>query len=254
MQLAADNLHALNPIVSEALRKLDPKPLQDLVKRCEVPGVHYIDINPGYLSARNEDRMAFMVEAVQEVTQRRLILDSPNPRLLAKGLAVCREKPILNALSLEERKIEEILPLAAEHGTQLVLLLMDERSMVPPTMEGRLAIAAELRERAVGAGLREEDLIFDPVLPNLTWLDGAAQVKEVVRAVRMLSGWSLFPEPVRTMVGLSNLRSGQRHLYPVSVETSCLTMLAGAGLSMALANVLQPELTTAYQVITQFAS
>jgi 5-methyltetrahydrofolate corrinoid/iron sulfur protein methyltransferase len=101
MQLAADNLHALNPVVSEALRKLDPKPLQELVRRCDLPGVHYIDINPGYLSTRYEDRMAFMVEAVQEVTQRRLILDSPNPRLLAKGLAVCREKPLLNALSLE---------------------------------------------------------------------------------------------------------------------------------------------------------
>jgi 5-methyltetrahydrofolate corrinoid/iron sulfur protein methyltransferase len=254
MRLAADNLHALNPVVAESLRKLDPKPLRELAKRCELSGVHSIDINPGYLSARHEDRMAFMVEAVQEVTQKQLILDSPNPRLLARGLAVCREKPLLNGLSLEERKIEEILPLAAEHGTELVLLLMDERSMVPPTMEGRLAIAAELRERALGAGMREEDLIFDPVLPNLTWLDGASQVKEVVRTVRMLSGWSLFPEPVRTMVGLSNLRSGQRHLYPVSVETSCLTLLAGAGLSMALVNVLQPELMTAYQVIRQFAS
>jgi hypothetical protein len=39
----------------------------------------------------------------------------------------------------------------------------------------------------------------------------------------------------------------------VSVETSCFTLLAGAGLSMALANVLQPELLTAYQVIRQFA-
>lgn len=253
MQLAADNLHALNPVVSEALRKLDPKPLQDLVRRCELPGVQYIDINPGYLSARYEDRMAFMVEAVQEVTQRRLILDSPNPMLLAKGLKACREKPILNGLSLEERKIQEILPLAAEQGTPLVLLLMDERSMVPPTMEGRLAIALELRERALGAGLRDEDLIFDPVLPNLTWLDGASQVKEVVRTIRMLSGWSLFPEPVRTLIGLSNLRSGQRHLYPVSVETACFTLLAGAGLSMTLANVLQPELMTAYQVVRQLA-
>jgi cobalamin-dependent methionine synthase I len=252
MQLAADNLHVLNPVVAEALRTLDPKPLQDLVKRCELPGVRCIDINPGYLSARNEDRMAFMVEAVQEVTGRQLILDSPNPRLLAKGLAVCREKPILNALSLEERKIEEILPLAVEHETRLVLLLMDERSRVPPSMEGRLAVAAELRERALGAGLKDENLIFDPVLPNLTWYDGVAQLREVVRTIRMLSGWSLFPEPVRTMVGLSNLRSGQRHVYPVSVETSCFTLLAGAGLSMALVNVLQPELMAFYAAIRPF--
>lgn len=254
MQLAADNLHALNPVVSEALRALSPEPLQQLVRRCELPGVHFIDINPGYLSTRNEDRMAFMVEAVQAVTQRQLILDSPSPRVLARGLAVCGSRPILNGLSLETRKIAEILPLAVMHHTRLVLLLMDERSRVPPTMEGRLAIASELRELALGAGLRDEDLLFDPVLPNLAWHDGMEQVREVVRTIRMLSGWSLFPEPVQTMAGLSNLRSGQRSRYRVGIETSCLTLLAGAGLSVGLVNVLQPELMAAYQAVRPFTA
>ncbi len=252
MQLAADNLHALNPVVSDALHTLSPAPLQDLVRRIDLPGVHYIDLNPGYLSAGNEDRMAFLVETVQAVTERQLILDSPNPKVLAKGLAVCRSRPVLNGLSLETRKIEEILPLAVEYGTRLVLLLMDERSRVPPTMEGRLTVAAELRELALEAGLRNEDLIFDPVMPNLAWHDGFEQVREVVRTIRMLSGWSLFPEPVQTMVGLSNLRSGRRRLYPVTLETSCFALLAGAGMSVGLVNVLQPEILEIYQAIRPF--
>jgi cobalamin-dependent methionine synthase I len=252
MRLAADNLHALNPVVADALRNLDPGPLQEMARRCELPGVHFIDINPGYLTKRHEERMAFMVEAVQEVSRLRLILDSPSPRILARGLAVCREKPILSALSLEPLKLDEILPLAVEHETRLVLLLMDERSRVPPSMEERLAVATELRERSLEAGLDDGDLIFDPVLPNLSWPDASVHIREVIRTIRMLSGWSFFPQPAETMVGLSNLRSGLRHRHPIEVETACLGMLAGAGLGLALANVRQEGFMAAYQTIRPY--
>jgi cobalamin-dependent methionine synthase I len=252
MRLAADNLHALNPAVADALRNLDPAPLQDLARQCDLPGVHFIDINPGYLTRRHEDRMAFMVEAVQEVTRLRLILDSPSPRILARGLAVCREKPILSALSLEPQKLEELLPLAVEHQTCLVLLLMDERSRVPQSLDERLAVATELRERSLDAGLDDGDLIFDPVLPNLTWPDAAAHIREVIRCIRMLSGWSFLPQPAQTMVGLSNLRSGLRHRYPLEVETACLGLLAGAGLELALVNVRQKGLMTAFHTIRPY--
>ncbi len=253
MQLAADNLHALNPAVADALRNLDPAPLRRLAGECDLPGVDFIDINPGFISRKNEDRMAFMVESVQEVSTRRLILDSPNARVLAAGLAVCRGKPILNGLSLEPRRIHEILPLAVEHRTGLVVLLMDERSGVPPSMEERLAVASELRELAVGAGLDDSDLIYDPVLPNLSWPDAAFHVREVIRTVRILSGWSFLPQPARTMVGLSNLRSGLRRRFPLSLETTCMAMLAGAGLSIALADVLRQGFIAAYASLRPYA-
>ncbi len=252
MIFVADNMHAMNPVVTEALRTLDPKPLQELALRCEQAGAKLIDLNPGYLPRHKEDRMEFMVDAVQQVSSSRLMLDSPNPRVLANGLRACRQKPVLNALSLEPHKLQETLPLAVEHQTHLVLLLMDARSFAPPQLEEKLAIAIELRERALAAGLPQEQLIFDPVMPNLSWQDGPAQVKEVIKAVAMLANGSIFQEPVPTMVGLSNLRSGLQRYYPIQVETTCLSLLAGAGLSYALANVTEPEIQTAAQLIQQF--
>jgi len=240
MILAADNLQIFNPLVAEALEKQDPRPLQELVRRCREAGAALLDLNPGFLSKRQEERMAFMVEAVQEAVDLILILDSPRAGVLEKGLAACRGKPILNALTLEPKKIEEILPLAAAHQTDLVLLLLDERSFPPPTLEGKIALAVELRERALGAGLAAERLIFDPVLPNLSWPDAWEQVRECIKTVRLLASGAVFPEPARTMAGLSNLRSHLRRVYPFEVEKTCLAMLAGAGLSIALADVLQP--------------
>ena len=119
MIVAADNLNVVNPVVAAALQNLEAEPLQDLARRCEQAGAKILDINPGFLSARHEDRMVFMVEAVQRVSRLRLMLDSPNPRVLAKGLAACEQTPVLNALTLEEEKLREILPLAAAHDADL---------------------------------------------------------------------------------------------------------------------------------------
>jgi 5-methyltetrahydrofolate corrinoid/iron sulfur protein methyltransferase len=251
MVLAADNLTGAHPLVAQALRDLDPRPLQDLARRCEAAGARMLDLNPGYLSRRHEDRMAFLVDAVQEVTSLPLILDSPNPRVLARGLVACREKPILNAVTLEEAKLQEILPLAVAHQTQVVLLLLDDKSHPPPSLEGKVAVALELRERALDAGLTDQQLIFDPVLPNLRWPDAWPQTGAALRTVRFLASGALFGTPARTMVGLSNLRSGLRELYPVQMEITVLALLAGAGLSLALINVLDPILQEQAQLMTQ---
>ena len=251
MIIAADNLTGANPVVAQALRDLDPVPLQDLARRCAAAGARVLDLNPGYLSRRMEDRMAFMVEAVQAVTDLPLILDSPNPRVLAGGLAASRDQPILNAVTLEKNKLAEILPLAVEHQTRVVCLLIDEKSHPPPTLEGKVALAVELRERALAAGLTDEQLIFDPVLPNLRWPDAWPQTGAAFKTVGYLASGSLLGVPVSTMAGLSNLRSGLRGVYPVGLEITVLALLAGAGLSLALVDVLNPVLQEQVQVMAQ---
>ena len=249
MILAADNLQAMNPRVAEALKELNPKPLQEIAVECERAGAEWLDINPGFLSKRQEDRMAFMVEAVQEVTSLPLILDSPNPRVLTKGLAVCRDKPILNGLSLEQEKLDGILPLAVEHGTDLVVLLMDERCLTPTSTEGRLALALDLRERCLAAGVEAKHLIFDPLLPTLTWPNAMTHLKAAVETIRFLSTGAVFQDSAHTMAGLSNLRSGQRKKVPVKIDELCLGLVAGAGIDMVLINVLQKDTLAAARTL-----
>jgi 5-methyltetrahydrofolate corrinoid/iron sulfur protein methyltransferase len=212
--LAADNIQGLNRSVAEAMRTLNPTPIQELARECEKRGATLIDINPGYLSRRNEDRMEFLVEAVQEVTSARLVLDNPKARILERGLHACRQSPVLNALSLEHEKLNEILPLAAHHGTGLVLLLMDQKSVTPRTVEEKVSLALELRERALGG---------------------------------------VFQEPVQTMIGLSNLRSGHWSQYPALIEQTALVELAGAGLSICLANALNSDLMDVFSLANRMS-
>lgn len=251
MLIAADNLNALNPVVAAALKDLAKKPIQELVRRLDQAGVDLIDLNPGYLTPRREDRMAFLVEAVQEVSNARLILDSPNPRVLAKGLAVCQRPPILNALTLEEEKLAALLPLAVQAQTDLVLLLLDAQSRPAPTLEEKLTLAGRLRAQAVAAGMRPERLIIDPVLPNLSWPDVYYQTSADIKAIRLLAAGAVFGEPARTMIGLSNLRSGRRQMYPLDLELTCLALLAGAGVDIVLLDILHPGLLTQIHRVQQ---
>lgn len=237
--------------MAQALDALDPGPLQELARRAEQAGADLIDINPGFLPPRRHDRMAFMVEAVQQVTNLRLILDSPSAPVLARGLAAADQPPILNALTLEPEKLRDILPLAAARQTGLVLLLLDAHSRPGASLEEKLTLALALREQALAAGLTDANLIFDPVIPNLAWPDAWAQVGEVLKCVRLLQAGSLWGDPARTMAGISNLRSGLRETYPLRVEEAALSLLAGSGLTIALVDVLQPGLMETVRVINQ---
>lgn len=251
MLLAADNLNALNPVVAKFLDDPEPGPLQELVRQLAATGVDLLDLNPGYLPPRREESWLRLLAAVQEVTDLPLILDSPNPRLLAQALPRCRRPPILNALTLEEHKLREILPLAAAHQTDLVLLLVDERSQPGRTLEDKLFLADRLRQKALQAGVPPERLLFDPVLPHLSWPDATAQFGAVVAAVRLLSSGAFFGEPARTICGLSNLRSGQRRLFPLDLELAALGLLAGAGLSLVLLDARQPCLLAQARLLNQ---
>ena len=46
MLVAADNLHAANPSVAQALKDLDPLPLQEIARRCQRAGAEFLDLNP----------------------------------------------------------------------------------------------------------------------------------------------------------------------------------------------------------------
>ncbi len=243
MILAADNVNAMNPVVADAMERLDPRPIGELAGRMVAAGADLIDVNPGYLSRRKRDRMAFLVEAIEDATEVGLILDSPDAEVLKLGLAATRRPPILSAVTLEPAKLDGVLPLAVEQGTDLVALLLDDRSMAPPRVEEKLGLAVEIWRHATDAGLDPDRLIIDPVLPNLSWPDALDQVKASIETVRMIASGDLFGAPLRTMAGLSNLLSGVRAHHPAAIEPETLRDLAEAGLSIGLVDARNQGLT-----------
>ena len=236
MIIVADNLHALQSDFARAVELLDPEPVREMVRVCRGCGAQALDINPGPLPKRGEERMAFLVETIQALTDLPLVLDTVNADAMAAGLAVCRSRCIINGFSLEPTKLERILPLAARYDADVIGYLLHPDSQVPIDEAEMMAVAVALFGAYTEAGLEPARLIIDPVVAPLSWQDGARHNRAVLRVIATLA--DLLGEPVRTIAGLSNLASGPVSIArKVELECAFLPMLAAAGLDMALINV-----------------
>jgi 5-methyltetrahydrofolate corrinoid/iron sulfur protein methyltransferase len=170
---------------------------------------------------------------------------------LAKGLAACRRPPILNAVTCQPDKIEALPDMAARSGADLTALLLDPSGFPPQSHEEKLTLAQEIHQSAANHGLGLDRLIFDPVVPPMNWPDATLRAGEAIQTIRLLASGLFFQEPAATMIGLSNLLSGQRKTYPSTYDAALLAMAVGAGLSHALVNVLDPATRNTLKLIQQ---
>ncbi len=241
MKLIADNLRITKPEIRQALRTRDPRPVQELVRKCTAAGAFAIDVNAGPLGKNPEADMRFFIEAVESVTDLPLLIDTSNLMAMRAGLEAAKNRAIINGFSLEPHKLKKILPLAKEFNTDIVGFLLYPESRVPKTETERFEIALELMEKAEAADVAKERVIIDPVVPPLVWEDGIVQARSVLNVIRALP--ELLGFPIRTIGGVSNLCTGAKDKAKRRLlEQSYVAMLASAGLSFALMDILDTEL------------
>ena len=240
MILVADNLQITNHLVEQAVAESRENDIIHLVRECEKKGADAIDINSGPLGRDAARKMTFLVEAVQKATPLPILIDTANPTAMKAGLAACRQPAIINGVSLEPRKVDQILPLAKTYKADIIGYLLYPDSHVPSNADERLAIAAQLLETVEKHGVDRRQLIIDPVVVPLSWDHGKSQAFEILEVIRLLP--ELFGFPVRTIAGLSNLTSGGSPFAKrMLMEKAYVPMLASAGLTMILLNILHKE-------------
>lgn len=240
MQLIADNLHIIHPGIQAAVAEKNPGPIRDLVKQCMDAGADGIDINSGPLSHDPEGTMTFLVETVEQVSERIILIDTTNPKAIRAGLKAAGNRAIINGISPEPAKLEHILPLAAEFDVPVIGYLLNEAGHVPGSEAEGYDIALALLNAAESAGLTRERLMIDPIVAPLMWESGTAHNRDILALIRNLP--DVLGYPVKTIAGVSNLTTGNA---PASkkrlMEAAFLPMLADAGLDMALLNVFHED-------------
>jgi len=128
-------------------------------------GADVLDVNVGAAGIDEVDLLPKAVKLVAETVDVPLCVDSANPNALRAALALYREvipdgKPLVNSVNGEAASMERVLPLVAEFHTAVIGLAMDEQG-IPPTAEGRLAVARRIVERAEAMGIPREDVVID---------------------------------------------------------------------------------------------
>lgn len=208
---------------------------RDAVKQVEA-GAAILDVNAGVPGADEAALMLQIVQAVQEVTDAPLCIDSANPAVLEAALSRYEGKALVNSVNGEERSLSSILPLVKAHGAAVIGLAMDDEG-IPPTAERRLAVAAKIIERAERLGIPRQDVIIDPLVLTVGADSKAARI--TLTATRMIAE----EFGVNITMGASNVSHGLPD-RPI-LNATFLAMAIACGLSCPITNPLIQEVREA---------
>jgi 5-methyltetrahydrofolate--homocysteine methyltransferase len=121
-----------------------------------------LDVNVGFPGVDDVKLLPETVLAIKARFDIPLCLDSPNPRAIEAALKVAGGKCLINSVNGEEKSMSVLIPIAREYGAAIIALAMDDEGITHEP-EKRLKVAEKILERAVKAGIKEEDVIVDPL-------------------------------------------------------------------------------------------
>ena len=197
-------------------------------------GATVLDINAGvvYNSNPNPNEtepplMKKIVELVQGLVDVPLCIDSSVPGALEAGLEVCEGRPLLNSVTGEEERLEQILPLVKKYNVPVVAISNDDTG-ISEDPDVRFAVAKKIVERAADFGIPAHDIVVDPlVMPVGAMATAGLQVFALVRRLREELG-------VNTTCGASNISFGLPNRH--GINNAFLPMAMGAGMTSAIMN------------------
>lgn len=197
-------------------------------------GADILDVNVGAAGADEVALMPQAAEIVMEAVNVPLCFDSPNPKALEAGLKVYEGKALINSVNGEEKSLETVLPLVAEHQTAVIGLCMDDDG-IPDTAEGRLRVAEKIVERAGKLGIGPEDILIDPLVLAVSADSKAGLLAlDAVKLIRDTLG-------VNMTMGASNISFGLPN-RPV-INAGFLTMAILLGVNAPISNPLKEKET-----------
>jgi 5-methyltetrahydrofolate--homocysteine methyltransferase len=199
-------------------------------------GADVLDINVGVPGIDEKRAMLEALRIVQDAVEVPLWIDTSNPEVLAIALKNVKGRPGINSTTGEEKRMDVVIPLAAEYGAALVGLCIDDAG-IPQTSDKRIQIARKIIDKAEKHGLDRKSIIIDCVaLACSTGETGAKATLDTIRLCTEELG-------VNTTVGLSNVSFGLPE-RPV-LNASFMLMCAGQGMTCFIGNPNDPNMQVA---------
>ena len=245
MIVIGESIHVLSTSVKEAIASRDTAFIQRLAKEQVAKGANMLDLNIGPQKKEGVEVMSWMVQAIQDVTDVPLSLDTTNSAAIEAGLRLCRQKALINSTDATPERLASMMPLAAEYQAGVVALTLGT-SGLPTSADARISLAVDtILPAAMEHGVPVEDIYFDPLVLTVNGnQDQAQHTVEAVRFFRQMSD----PSP-KTTCGLSNISNGAPKEMRALINRVFLVMMMGAGLDTAIMDPLDQEVMEALHIV-----
>ncbi len=236
MILVGENINIMSKTIGPALKERDPKPIQELAKAETEAGVDYLDLNIGPARKAGDELMEWVVNTVQEVTDKPLSLDTTNLVAMEAGLKVTKNKPLMNSVSLQPDRLEQGLQLAKKYNADMIGLLWGAEGM-PRDANERAVLAVDIVYQGNERGIPNENIWIDPIASPVS-----VEINQVKACVEFMAMLGEIAPGCKSTVGLSNVSNGTpTHLRPW-LNRTYMIMLMKYGLYSAIVDAFDTDL------------
>jgi 5-methyltetrahydrofolate corrinoid/iron sulfur protein methyltransferase len=243
MYLIGESLNVISKKIGKAFKERDPKPIQEEALFQKEKGMDYIDINLGPAKKEGHELMPWVVQTVQEVVpDLPLALDTSNIDAIEAALKVYKRPsggpaPLINSIMVRPERYERMVPLAAEHDADFILLLWGPEGL-PRDENERAALCVELAYFANEAGIPNEKIWVDGIVTPVNIQQ--PQLMSLMEFMKMLPD---ITPGAKSTCGLSNISNGPPdHLRPILNQTY-MVMLERYGMYSVISDPLDEKLT-----------
>lgn len=215
--------------LQEELRDGNMEMILQFAEEQEENGAGILDINMGMSGIDEKEMMLRALTEVAGVTSLPLAIDSSHVDVLEAALRRYPGRALINSISYERVKFDNLLPLARKYGAMFILLPLSDEGL-PKDINEKKEIIKRITSQALMLGMNKQDIIVDGLVTTVGANKKAAlETLETIRYCKE-NGYA-------TICGLSNISFGlpQRGY----VNTAFLTMAIREGLTMAIANPSQ---------------
>ncbi|MFQ5426690.1 MAG: dihydropteroate synthase, partial [Gaiellales bacterium] len=211
---------------AESLRADDLSEVVVDVEEQVAMGALVLDVNMGVPLTDEAALLAEAVTLVQEHTDLPVCIDSSVVGALEAGLAAYEGKALVNSVTCERDRLEQVLPLVREHGAAVICLTNDEKG-IPETAAERVEICGRLVDIVHGEfEVPMEDIVIDPLAMTV-----GADPQAVVTTLETISG-------IRDQFGLNMTLGGSNVSFGLpgrhALNAAFIVVASCAGLTSAI--------------------
>ncbi|MBP5467403.1 MAG: homocysteine S-methyltransferase family protein, partial [Clostridia bacterium] len=190
-------------------------------------GADILDVNVGIPDIDEKAVLPDTVADLQAVIDLPLQIDTSDTVAMEKAVRLYNGKPLINSVSGKKASMDAVFPVAKKYGGAIIALTLDDNG-IPPTAEGRLAVAENVLKEAKKYGIGKEDIIFDTLCMTVSANPDAARITlDALKLIKEKTG-------CRVSLGISNVSFGLPDRETLNAEF--LTLALSAGLDMAIIN------------------
>ncbi|MBN2517194.1 MAG: homocysteine S-methyltransferase family protein [Deltaproteobacteria bacterium] len=206
--------------------------VRQLAREQEKAGADLLDVNVSVSGIDEEKKMKEVINTLATSSTVPLVIDSANSNAIEAALRVYPGRALINSITGEKKKIENLIPVAAKYGAMFILLPLTDRG-VPETADERKEIIRSVYDKARLYGFTKDDIIVDGLV--MTVASNPEAPMETMKTVE----WSSRYFKCNTLLGLTNISFGmpQRKW----LNGAYLAMAVERGLTVAIANPGEEE-------------